>query len=54
MLISFYSITLIWGAIHELILMDLIWTKLTLDYYNDNGIDINGEGGNLSLSLAQI
>ena len=50
----FYSITLIWGAIHGLILMDLIWTKLTLDYYNDNGIDINGEGGSLSLSLAQI
>lgn len=47
----FYSITLIWGSIHGLILMDLIWTKLTLDYYIDNEIEIDMNDG---ISLAQI
>ncbi|CAH2353422.1 GPI transamidase component Gab1p [[Candida] railenensis] len=34
----FYSINLTWGIVHGLILMDLIWGKLTYDYINENGV----------------
>lgn len=35
----FYSINLIWGAVHVLILMDFIWGKMISDYCDENGIE---------------
>jgi len=34
----FYSINLIWGGVHILILMDLLWAKLIVDYGVENDI----------------
>ena len=39
----FYSISLIMGGVHILLLMDILWTKLSIDYYDENGIDINSK-----------
>lgn len=47
----FYSISLIMGGVHILLLMDLLWTKLSIDYYDENDIDINSKS---KPSLAQI
>ncbi|KAG7660917.1 uncharacterized protein J8A68_005592 [[Candida] subhashii] len=45
----FYSINLLWGGVHILIIMDLIWGKLIYDYILQNNIsDIT------KLNLAQI
>ncbi|RLV90494.1 GPI transamidase component GAB1 [Spathaspora sp. JA1] len=47
----FYSISLIWGVVHILLLMDLLWGKLIYDY----GLENNIEEKNISkLNLAQI
>lgn len=34
----FYSINLIWGGVHILILMDLLWAKLIIDYGVENDV----------------
>ncbi|KAL6451317.1 GAB1 GPI transamidase component GAB1 [Candida maltosa Xu316] len=39
----FYSISLIWGGLHILILMDLVWSQLSIDYYQDNGVKLDDE-----------
>ncbi|RCK65051.1 GPI transamidase component GAB1 [Candida viswanathii] len=39
----FYSISLIWGGVHILLMMDLLWTKLSVDYYEENGVDVELE-----------
>lgn len=39
----FYSISLIMGGVHILLLMDILWTKLSIEYYDENGIDINSK-----------
>ncbi|EGW32160.1 uncharacterized protein SPAPADRAFT_61244 [Spathaspora passalidarum NRRL Y-27907] len=45
----FYSISLIWGVVHVLIILDLLWGKLVYDYSLDNKIeDVH------KLNLAQI
>lgn len=31
------------GGVHILLLMDILWTKLSIDYYDENGIDINSK-----------
>lgn len=35
----FYSITLSWGVAHIIIIMDLIWGKLTFDYVEQHKVD---------------
>ncbi|KAK6457966.1 GPI transamidase subunit PIG-U [Scheffersomyces xylosifermentans] len=47
----FYSINLIWGAVHIFIIMDLLWGKLTYDYIVENKIP---EGDREKLRLTQI
>ncbi|ODV79154.1 PIG-U-domain-containing protein [Suhomyces tanzawaensis NRRL Y-17324] len=47
----FYSISLIWGAVHTSILMDLIWGKLTSEYIEENKIP---EKDQKTLRLTQI
>ncbi|KAI5970266.1 hypothetical protein CANMA_000618 [Candida margitis] len=47
----FYSINLIWGGVHILILMDLLWAKLIVDYGVENDICKEELKG---LNLAQI
>ncbi|CAK7894612.1 GPI transamidase component Gab1p [[Candida] anglica] len=34
----FYSLNLVWGGVHGMILIDLIWGKLTYDYMNENEV----------------
>jgi hypothetical protein len=34
----FYSINLIWGVVHALIMVDILWAKLTVDYIAQNKI----------------
>ncbi|KAI5961685.1 hypothetical protein KGF57_001619 [Candida theae] len=47
----FYSINLIWGGVHILVMMDLLWAKLIVDYGVENGIS----GENLKkINLAQL
>lgn len=47
----FYSINLIWGAVHALILLDLIWGRLTFDYIKTHKVpDLEKS----SLRLTQI
>ncbi|CAI5759752.1 unnamed protein product [Candida verbasci] len=47
----FYSINLIWGAVQVMIMMDLVWGKLIMDYSIENNIKSNEIG---KLNLAQI
>lgn len=45
----FYSINLSWGAVHVIVLMDLIWGRLVYDYIETHGVK-NEEQENLRLT----